>query len=92
MRFSLLADPEKEKEKTMTLSEKLQKLRLPTMSQRLDQALQHAAEKNLSPAAALDWLADLELEARNGRAVERRFLLLSLAWAALHRLVPVPTP
>src|SRR5260370_5687922 len=57
----------------MTLAEKLDRLRLPTMSRQLDQALQHAAEKNLSPAAALEWLADLELEARNGRAVERRF-------------------
>lgn len=57
----------------MTLAEKLQRLRLPTMSRQLDEALQHATDKNLSPAAALDWLADLELEARNGRAVERRF-------------------
>jgi DNA replication protein DnaC len=57
----------------MTLAEKLERLRLPTMNRQLDQALQHAAEKSLSPAAALEWLADLELEARNGRAVERRF-------------------
>src|SRR5207245_1434919 len=57
----------------MTLAEKLERLRLPTMSRQLDQSLQHAAEKNLSPAAALEWLADLELEARNGRAVQRRF-------------------
>src|SRR5258707_3096982 len=57
----------------MTLAEKLDRLRLPTMSRQLDQALQHAAEKNLSPAAAMEWLADLELEARNGRAVQRRF-------------------
>src|SRR5260370_849469 len=57
----------------MTLAEKLDRLRLPTMSRQLDQALQHAAEKSLSPAAALEWLADLELEARNGRAVQRRF-------------------
>ena len=57
----------------MTLAEKLQRLRLPTMSRQLDPALQHAAENNLSPAAALEWLADLELEARNGRAIERRF-------------------
>ena len=57
----------------MTLAEKLERLRLPTMSRQLDQALQHAAEKSLSPAAAMEWLADLELEARNGRAVQRRF-------------------
>ena len=42
----------------MTLAEKLDRLRLPTMSRQLDQALQHAAEKSLSPAAALEWLAD----------------------------------
>ena len=56
----------------MTLAEKLERLRLPTMSRQLDQALQHAAEKSLSPSAALEWLADLELEARNDRAVQRR--------------------
>ena len=43
------------------------------MSQRLDQALQHAAERISARQPPWDWLADLELEARNGRAVERRF-------------------
>jgi len=57
----------------MTLAEKLERLRLPTMSRQLDQALQHAAEKSLSPAVAMEWLADLELGARNGRAVQRRY-------------------
>ncbi len=51
----------------MTLAEKLERLRLPTMSRQLDQALQHAAEKSLSPAAALEWLTDLELEAQRPR-------------------------
>ena len=43
------------------------------MSQNLDQILADAAAKNLSFAAALESLADRELEVRNGRAVERRF-------------------
>jgi len=42
------------------------------MSQNLDQILADAAAKNLSLAAALESLADRELEARNGRAIERR--------------------
>jgi len=61
------------KGKIMTLAEKLERLRLPTMSCQLDQALQHAAEQSLSPAAAMEWLVDLELEARHGRAVQRRY-------------------
>jgi DNA replication protein DnaC len=60
------------------LAQKLEKLKLPTMSQQLDQALTSAAEKNLSPAATLEWLVDLELEARNGRAVQRRLRLSRL--------------
>lgn len=43
------------------------------MSQNLDQILTDAVAKNLSLSAALESLADRELEARNGRAVERRF-------------------
>ena len=42
------------------------------MSQNLDQILTDAAAKNLSLAAALEWLADRELEVRNTRAIERR--------------------
>jgi hypothetical protein len=61
------------KGKIMTLAEKLERLRLLTMSRQLDQALQHAAEKSLSPAVAIEWLADLELEERNGRAVQRQY-------------------
>jgi len=43
------------------------------MSHRLETTLSEAAGKNLSAAATLEWLADMELEARHGRAIERRF-------------------
>ena len=42
------------------------------MSQNLDQILTDAAAKNLSLSAALEALADRELEVRNSRAIERR--------------------
>jgi DNA replication protein DnaC len=42
------------------------------MSQNLDQILADAAAKNLSLTAALESLADRELEVRNTRAIERR--------------------
>lgn len=43
------------------------------MSRSLDQVLTDASRKNLSLAAALESLADMELDARRSRAVERRF-------------------
>ena len=43
------------------------------MSQNLDQILSEAATRNLSLTDALESLADRELEARNGRSIERRF-------------------
>ena len=43
------------------------------MSHNLDRVLTEAAAKNLSLAATLESLTDLELEARQSRAVERRF-------------------
>lgn len=43
------------------------------MSRHLETTLSDAASRNLSPAATLEWLADMELEARQGRAIERRF-------------------
>ena len=43
------------------------------MSRQLETTLSEAATKNLSVAATLEWLADMELEARNHRAIERRF-------------------
>ena len=55
------------------LNEKLDQLKLKGMSQQLDHVLSESAAKNLSVAATLEWLADLELEDRQTRAVERRF-------------------
>ena len=43
------------------------------MSQNLDQILSDAASRNLSLTDSLESLADRELEARNGRSIERRF-------------------
>jgi DNA replication protein DnaC len=55
------------------LEEKLNQLSLSTMSRQLETTLTEAAAKNLSAAATLDWLADMELEARRQRAIDRRF-------------------
>src|ERR1039458_9085046 len=55
------------------LEQKLLDLNLTVMSHRLETTLSEAAGKNLSAAASLEWLADMELEARHGRAIERRF-------------------
>ena len=55
------------------LEQKLEQLKLSTMSQKLDQTLKEAAAKTLSFAATLETLADHELEARNHCAVEPRF-------------------
>jgi DNA replication protein DnaC len=60
------------------LSDKLSQLKLDFMAQELDSALADAAAKNLSPADTLEWLADLELDGRQGRSVERRFRLSKL--------------
>jgi DNA replication protein DnaC len=43
------------------------------MSLHLETTLSEAANRSLSPAATLEWLADMELEARQSRAIERRF-------------------
>jgi len=55
------------------LVEKLDRLNLTTMSRLLESTLAEAARQNLSVAATLQWLADLEWEERQKRAVERRF-------------------
>ena len=52
---------------------KLNQLSLTTMSRQLDQIVADAASKNLGFAQALETLTTLELEARNTRAIERRF-------------------
>jgi IstB-like ATP binding protein len=45
---------------------------------RLDRVVTDAAARNLSPAATLERRADLELEGRQSRSVERRFRLSKL--------------
>jgi hypothetical protein len=49
------------------------------MSRQLDQMIADAGTKNLSFAQALESLADMELESRNRRAIERRFRCSRLA-------------
>jgi DNA replication protein DnaC len=48
------------------------------MSRQLDQTIAEAASKNLGFAQALETLTDLELDARNCRAIERRFRMSRL--------------
>jgi len=60
------------------LEQKLEQLKLSTMSHHLEQVLKEESAKNLSLAAALEALADMELEVRNQRAVERHFHLSRL--------------
>ena len=55
------------------LEQKLNQLSLSTMSRQVETTLTDAAAKNLSAAATLEWLADMELEARKQRAIDRRF-------------------
>lgn len=55
------------------LAEKLQRLKLTAMSRHLETALAEAARQNLSAAATLEQLADLEWHDRQERAVQRRF-------------------
>src|SRR5581483_7743161 len=56
-----------------SLHQKLEQLSLTTISRQLDQMLADATAQNRSFAHTLESLADLELEARNSRAIERRF-------------------
>src|ERR1700687_4965928 len=55
------------------LEQKLNQLTLSTMSRQVETTLTEAAAKNLSASATLEWLADMELEARKQRAIERRY-------------------
>ena len=61
-----------------SLQQKLNQLSLTTMSRQLDQMIADAATKNLGFAQALETLADLELDSRNNRAIERRFRMSRL--------------
>jgi DNA replication protein DnaC len=60
------------------LNDKLTQLKLDFMARELDRVVTDAAARGLSPAATLEWLADLELEGRQNRSVERRFRLSKL--------------
>jgi DNA replication protein DnaC len=60
------------------LKDKLSQLKLDFMAKELDRVVMDAAARSLSPSAALEWLADLELEGRRSRSVERRFRLSKL--------------
>ena len=60
------------------LASKLVQLKLSLMSRQLETVLADAAAKNLSVAATLEWLADLELEGRHQHAIQRRFRLSRL--------------
>lgn len=60
------------------LASKLVHLKLSLMSRQLETVLAAAATKNLSVAATLEWLADLELEGRQQHAIQRRFRLSRL--------------
>src|SRR5215472_11591973 len=55
------------------LEQKLQQLNLKAMSRQAEATIADAAARNLSVSATLELLADMELEARNSRAIERRF-------------------
>ncbi len=48
------------------------------MSRQLDQTISDAITRNLSLAQTLESLADLELESRNSRSIERRFRMSRL--------------
>ncbi len=60
------------------LNDKLTQLKLDFMARELDRVVADAATRSLSPAATLEWLADLELDGRRSRSVERRFRLSKL--------------
>jgi DNA replication protein DnaC len=55
------------------LEQKLQQLNLKAMTRNLETTIAEAAARNLSVSATLEWLADMELEARQQRAIDRRF-------------------
>jgi DNA replication protein DnaC len=60
------------------LTHKLEQLQLMSIRQELDHVLADAASRNLSHAETIEWLADIELEGRNKRSIERRFRLSKL--------------
>ena len=60
------------------LAHKLEQLQLTSICQELDHVLADAASRNLSHAETIEWLADIELEGRKKRSIERRFRLSKL--------------
>jgi DNA replication protein DnaC len=60
------------------LQQKLEQLKLNTMSRHLDQMLADATARNMSLAQTLESLIDHEIESRNQRSIERRFKLSRL--------------
>jgi DNA replication protein DnaC len=60
------------------LARKLEQLQLTSVCRELDQILAGAAAKNLSHAQTVAWLADVELEGRRTRSIERRFRMSRL--------------
>lgn len=61
-----------------SLEQKLQQLNLNVMSRQIETTLAESAARNLSVAATMELLVDQELEARHGRAIERRFKISRL--------------
>ena len=57
------------------LEQKLQQLNLKAMSRQIETTIADAAARHLGVSATIELLADVELDARNGRAIERRFKL-----------------
>jgi DNA replication protein DnaC len=57
---------------------KLEQLQLTGMCEELEHVLTDAAAKNLSHAETIEWLADIELDGRHKRSIERRFRLSKL--------------
>jgi len=55
------------------LEQKLDQLNLKAMSRQIEATMAEASARNLSISATIELLADLELESRQGRAIERRF-------------------
>jgi DNA replication protein DnaC len=60
------------------LVHKLEQLQLTSISQELNHVLADAASRNLSHSETIEWLADIELEGRTKRSIERRFRLSKL--------------
>jgi DNA replication protein DnaC len=60
------------------LAHKLEQLQLTSICQELDHVLADAASRNLSHLETIEWLADIELEGRTKRSIERRFRLSKL--------------